>query len=381
MKIGDMIVWYPAAIIAPVMKTIRIGLSEETKEYISNNNLYHITKNKETAEKIISSGFLKPSTGIFKNINSYGKSCACMFEGIPNMDNFIKNISINPYINPNVIVNAVEIDIKKNELTNSYKIRPFSDEAILYEGWCSLPKDRAKNVELVADLKRDEKGNPILNLLTKEPIGIELRKRTQKEIEESPNEYIPKKDYLDYMKEKSKQFGFLEGKNAIEDGYNWASNLIAGGKLELNEIKRSTGKNFIPFIKSFINIFKRQKMIDENKDNKIERLSSGKIYLNRKNPYADKKYSEAVLKFNKQGLSQVNLDEAICEFNKSEEGAFLRKKIQQIDDIAKNKKGIHGINHSNRVAMLSLMIAKGEGILEEDMNRKIEILTRGSILP
>ena len=85
---------------------------------------------------------------------------------------FVKNMTINPYIEPDKIIHAIELDIKREEM-NNYKIRPFSDEAILYEGWCVLPENRTKMVEMIADLKRDKDGNPIIN----EKTGKALRNR------------------------------------------------------------------------------------------------------------------------------------------------------------------------------------------------------------
>lgn len=176
MKIGDLIVFMPAGLIATVSKMIRNNISKETSQYISENHLYHCVQSEDIAQKIIESNVLKPSTGIFKNINSYGKAASCMFAGIPTMDSFVKNISKNPYNNPEMICNAVEININEDEINKNYKIRSFSDESILYEGWCVLPPDRANIVQLVADLIRDNNGNPILDEQTKEPIRDRIEK-------------------------------------------------------------------------------------------------------------------------------------------------------------------------------------------------------------
>ncbi|MCI9063408.1 MAG: hypothetical protein HFJ17_02230 [Clostridia bacterium] len=61
MKLGDLIVFMPGAIMATIAKTIRTNIPEETKEFISKEHLYHCTKNKETAEKIIESRIFKAS--------------------------------------------------------------------------------------------------------------------------------------------------------------------------------------------------------------------------------------------------------------------------------------------------------------------------------
>ena len=59
MKLGDLIIFLPGAIIATAAKTIRTKVSEETKEYIGQNHLYHYTADKETAGKILESRIYK----------------------------------------------------------------------------------------------------------------------------------------------------------------------------------------------------------------------------------------------------------------------------------------------------------------------------------
>ena len=290
------------------------------------------------------------------------------------MDSYIKNMSISPYIEPDRIMYAVEIDVKKEEL-NNYKIRPFSDEAILYEGYCVFPNDRAKAVEMVADLKRDAKGNPLVDSKTGKPIGIELRKRTEKEIAENPDKYIPSKDYIDYIDEKRKEFGYIRSDTKGAKLYNGLSNIAAGGKLEYNETVRSTKKNFFSVLKQIVSRFKTGNRLDENPTSKIDRILEERSYFKRKNPYADKKYALAVANFNKQGLTQYDLKEILPEFINSKDGAFLRDKRLQIDKEPIRPKGLHGIKHNDRVAILSLMIGNYEGILKENSTRERELLT------
>lgn len=298
-----------------------------------------------------------------------------MFAGIPNMDSFIKNMSISPFVEPNKIIYSVEIDVKKEEL-NNYKVRPLADEAILYEGYCVLPKDRAKTVEMVADLKRDEKGNPIIDAKTGNLAGIELRPRTEEEMRQSPNKYIPSADYINFINEKRKEYGFLRGDGVISKNYNSFSNVMTGGKLEYNETVKSTKKNFFTVIKGIIDrLKKRDKLLDENSNMKIANTIIGKNFLSRKNPYADKKFALAVAEFQKQGLVQSDLQEILPEFVNSKNGMFLRDKYNQIDNAPIRQNGIHGIKHNDRVAMLSLMIGQGEGILKEESTRERELLT------
>lgn len=371
MKLGDLLIFIPGAVISTAAKTIKTRIPEQTKEYVEQNHLYHFTRDKETAGMIMDSGYLKPGS----KISSYGKEACFMFAGIPNMDSFIKNMSISPYIEPERIIRAVEIDVKKEEL-NNYKVRPFADEAVLYEGYCVLPKERTKIVEMVADLKRDDKGNPIIDNKTGELAGIELRPRTEEEIQENPDRYIPKEDYIKFVIERRKQYGLIKGDGELSRKYNYISTALAGGKLEYNETVRSTKKNFSTVIKGLVERLKnRNKLLDENSNTKIGNIIYGKKFLNRKNPYLDKKFALAVTEFQKRGLIQCDLEECLPEFVNSKDGLFLREKCNQIDKTPIRQSGIHGIKHNDRVAMLALMIGQGEGILKEDSTRERELLT------
>jgi len=215
MLIKDMAIYFKNGIISTLAKTARLEIPEDMKKHIEENHLYHITSSAEVCEKIVNSEYLKPAVGMGKNINSYGTACACMFAGAPDIENYIKNLtdadmSKNPYLNPTMITNAVEIDAKSEDLKN-YKLRGLSDNAIVCEGYCVLPHERVKAVQLVPDLIRDEKGQPVLDKKTGEPLGVSFRKRTEEEIMRSPNEYIASKDYLDYMNEKRLEYGYKDG--------------------------------------------------------------------------------------------------------------------------------------------------------------------------
>lgn len=378
MKIKDMIVLVPVSFLTTALKFARFDLNDEDKKYIGENHLYHCTASKEVAENIIKSGYLRPATGALKTINSYGHASVCLFGGIPNTDNFMKNLNMNLYTEPDRITNAVEICIHEDELNNNYKSRKISDEAILYEGYCILPQDRAKVVQLVMDLKRDKEGNPLLDEKGN-PVGLEMRKRTLDEIRENPDEYIPKRDYLEYVMEKQKEYGMSTKENSLHKAITEVSFLGRVGNMEGKEIIRSTKKNIKDILRDWKDNIRRNfdtKRVDENPDLKIERLSKGKAYLERKNPYDDPKFALAVTRFGYEGIKQRSLEEGLNEFTNSEAGKFLRDKYNQIDKEAIKKNGIHGIEHTDRVALLATMIAENEKILDgEDSDRKKEILS------
>lgn len=290
------------------------------------------------------------------------------------MDSFIKNMSISPYIEPERIIHAVEIDVKKEEL-NNYKVRPLADEAVLYEGYCVLPKERTRIVEMVADLKRDDKGNPLKDNKTGELAGIELRPRTEEEIQENPDRYIPKEDYIKFINERRKQYGLIRGDGELSRKYNYISTAMAGGKLEYNETIRSTRKNIFTVIKQFMDRRYNTKKLNENPNIKIGRILDDRKFLNRKKPYADKKFALAVAEFKKDGLEQYNLKDIFKQFIDSKNGIFFRDKYEKIDKNQIRQKGIHGIKHNDRVAIMSLIIGEQEGFLKEESTRERELLT------
>ena len=379
MKINDMIVMLPVSLITTALKFARFDLNDTDKKYIAENRLYHCTSSKEVADNIIKSGYLRPATGALKTLNSYGHASVCLFGGIPNTDNFMKNLNVNLYTEPDRITNAVEICIHEDELNRNYKSRKISDEAILYEGYCVLPQDRARVVQLVMDLKRDENGKALVGKDGK-PIGFEMRKRTLAEINRSPDEYIPKQDYLDYIKEIQKEYGMSTKDDALSTSKTGISFLGRVANMEGNEIVRSTKKNFKSilndFKKSIISIFQTKKL-DENIDAKIERLSQGNAYLERKNPYDDSKYALAVTNFGYEGIKQKNFEYILQEFSNSENGKYLRDKLEQIGEVG--IKGKSKLEHSERMALLANIIAQNEDVfVGDDADRKRDILAYAS---
>ena len=375
MKINDMIVLLPVSIITTALKFARFDLNSEDKKFIAENHLYHCVSSKEVADNIIKSGYLRPATGALKTINSYGHASVCLFGGIPNTDNFMKNLNVNLYTQPDKIINAVEICIHEDELNKNYKSRKVSDEAILYEGYCVLPQDRTRAVQLVMDLKRDENGVPLLGNNGR-PAGFEMRKRTLDEINRSPDEYRPRQDYLDYVKEIQKEYGMSTKEDIVHSSISEVAFLGRVGNMEGKEIIRSTKKNLGSILSEWKNSIRDllyTKKIDENADAKIERLSRGRAYLERKNPYDDPKFALAVTKFGYEGIVQSNLEETLQDFANSENGKYLRDKFEQLDNNA-----IHGrkmLMHAKRTTLLANIIAEKEGIFAgDDADRKRDIL-------
>ena len=372
MLIKDIAMFLPRGIVSTILKTVRTDIDKVGKEQILKNGLYHMTTDEETVQLILDSGYLKPSTGILKNLNSYGTAAVCMFNGIPTMEDYMKNLETtkafnNPLITPNMVLNGIKISpTEMRELVN-YKARSLADDVIIYEGYCVLPKEEVKAVKLVPDLNRDAVTNePIVNSKTGE-YEIIFREAQEAELSQDKKTYEAKEDYLKYVETVKKKIGYLEGNHLPSKAINSFITLMYQGKLE-GDMTKKYSKNVFKYIKEAIKRWRTPK---------LEMSTDEKIYTEikefdhkKKNPYRDRKFGLAVADFQKQGLEQLELKDELEKITTGEIGKFFRRKNQQIDKTNIIQRGIHGIHHNDRVAMLSMMIARNEGILEGDTDHR-----------
>lgn len=89
-----------------------------------------------------------------------------------------------------------------------------------------------------------------------------------------------------------------------------------------------------------------------------------------KKPYRNKRFTRVVKDFEKQGLNQLKLEEELEKLISSELGEYFKQKNIELDKSKIFSKGIHGVSHSNRVAILAMLIAKKEGIFDNDLENK-----------
>ena len=369
MKIGDFLTFFANAAISTTAKIVRTDIDDECKQEIIENGLYHITLNKETALKIMQTQHIRPGNQLV----SYGKSSVFLFNGTPTADNYMKNIcngnnQKNIYLNPTLVETAIQILPKdKSELAN-YKVRPLVDNAILFEGYCILPKEETKIVYLVPDLVRDmQTGEPLLNQQTGK-YDIKFRVAEENELNEDKTRYNAKQDYLKFVQEEAKSLGYLQSDTKIASSLNSILSVVQLGKIEGDMTRKNIIKNIPKIIKEKIKQITTPKL-DMSTDEKITTTIS-KIDAKKKNPYRDKKFGEAVANFQSQNLTQLNLREELENLTTSEKGEYFREKYKQIIDQDNMTKGINGINHSNRVALLSMLIVQKEGLLENDENNR-----------
>ena len=384
MLIKDIAMFVPRGIISTILKSVRTDIDTVGKEEILQNGLYHITKDQETAELILNSEYLKPSTGILKNINSFGTAVACMFDGLPTMDNYMKNLETtktenNPLLTPNMVLNAIKISPTEMSELSNYKVRSLADNVIEYEGYCVLPKGKVKTVKLVPDLNRDTVTNmPIINPKTGE-YEIIFKEAKEEELNQDQKTYKVKEDYLKYIEKMREKIGYLNGDHLPAKAMNSFITLMYEGKLEEDMMKEYSKKNFFKLIKDRIERWKTPKL-DMSTDEKIY-TEIKEFNHKKKNPYRDKKFGTAVADFQRQGLEQLKLKDELEEITTGEIGAFFRKKEKHIDKSHVIQKGIHGISHNDRVALLTMIIAKNEGVLEGDTdNRTKDILLTAAYL-
>lgn len=373
MKIEDFVMFLPRTMMSVICKSFKADIDDIGKEEILKNGLYHLTPDEETTEKIINSQHLRPSrTPIVKNIDSYGKASVFLFNGAPNIEQYIDNLvrgkNNNPYVNPTRVSTAVKISPKeKSELAN-YKVRSLEDSAIAFEGYCVIPPDEIKAVHLVPDLVRNpETGEPLINPKTGR-YDVSFREALEEELSEDKKKYNAKEDYLQFMAQERERFGYIEGNNVISNTINNILSTIHVTKAS-REMKETGAKT------NFFNIVKRK--ITQLTTPRLDKTIDERIYdsvqefdYKSENPFRDKKFGEAVAYFQTQGLQQMELKDELEDLTTSNDGKYFRKKFEQIDKEPIISKGIHGISHNNRVALYSMLIAKNEGMLEDDLDNK-----------
>lgn len=357
-----------------LLKAGRVNIDDIGKQEILKNGLYHITKDEKTAQKILESQYLRPATGLDKNINSYGTACVNFFNGTPSIENYMKNLcngqARNPYIHPTIVSNTIKVLPKEKEKLTNYRVRAFADDVIVYEGYCILDRDEAQMVYLVPDLVRDkETGKPIINQKTGR-YDIAFREAQNHELEADRKSYKAQEDYLQFIEQERERLGYLKGHNIITNAINSVLTQLHMGKIEGDMSNEKLKINVPQIVKRKIQQIMTPRL-EMGTDEKIQ-STINEFNLKKKNPYRDKKFGEVVALFQEKGLSQLELKEELKNFTTSDIGKFFRQKFKQINKVPIIKNGIHGISHNNRVAILSMMIAQKEGILENDFDNKIK---------
>lgn len=147
---AGMVVWViTGAVRTEILKSKQLELTDEIKEKIANEGIYHITS-KETAEQIVKTGYFLPSKGIANNHftkSRYGDGFAnlvYMFAGKPSKELF--NFNIGDKLSPDGTIYAVKHKPNKFELSN-YKER-LEDGALTYEGRLDISNSEPELVRM-----------------------------------------------------------------------------------------------------------------------------------------------------------------------------------------------------------------------------------------
>ena len=360
-------------------KIPRFELTEKVKEQATRDGLYHFVRDEETADLIMQSEHLRPSD----NFTSYGRKCVFLFCGGPSVDNYTKNLTnnsalekksmwekqINPYINPTAVATAIKFKPQMKDLAN-YKFRGLQDGAFMYEGFCILPHEAIEKVKMVPDLVRDISGIPV-----KDDNGeyqLAFREVTRDELSQDGKTYNAKADYLQYIKEKSIEYGYLHKDGSIRSQVMTKAIVLGDlGRMEIDESRRNIAQNGTTIVNSILDrikgFFDKKPAIEKSPEENLADFN----FLS-KNPYRDKRFSLDVAEFQaKDGLTQLELSDVLSDFTASRDGEFFEKKYHQIEcEITRS--GIHGKDHANRVALTSMIIARNEGILDHDDNNRIK---------
>lgn len=358
-------------------KIPKFELTEKVKEESIKSGLYHFVKDDYIADTIIESGYLRPSD----NITSYGRKSAFMFCGGPSIDNYTKNLisssKINPYISPTIVTTAIKFRVQEKDLAN-YKFRGLQDGCFSYEGYCILSKDAIQKVKMVPDLVRDFNGVPVKN--DDGEYDVAFRVALPEELSKDKNTYMAKQDYLQYMKKKAIEYGYLrkngKPKTKLETKITTYKDIF---RMENDVSRENIDKNMLDISYSIIDrlkgIFSKKTNIEKSAEECLKDFS-----FKNKNPYRDKSFALAVADFqSKEGLRQLDLNDVLPDFTQSKEGEFFYNKYSKIESSI-TKTGIHGKGHTNRVSLLAMIIASNEEIFKNDDNNRIkDILVTSAI--
>lgn len=140
-------------------KSLQLDIDEKTKEIIQKEGIYHFTT-KENAEKIMESGFLKPSEGKLNNHFSKSRNggeyanFVYMFAGKPNLISFAGNLAHRFGEQTDGTFYAIRHKPDNFEMANYTK--RLSDGAITYEGRLDLENSHPEIVRMKMNLKTGE---------------------------------------------------------------------------------------------------------------------------------------------------------------------------------------------------------------------------------
>ena len=367
MKIEDILLCVPRSLyFYTIGKRPRFELSEKVKDQVTREGFYHFVRDESVADAIIESEHLRPSD----KLTSYGKPCAFLFCGHADIENFSKNLSndkqiLNPYLTPTMVADCIKFMPRSRADLNNYKFRGLTDNVFMYEGYCVLPHEAVQKVKMVPDLVRDENGNPIRN--ENGEYTAEFREAKEDElILPDKKEYKAKEDYLQFIKEKAIEYGYLKRNGEKKNSFVTKGIAVADiSRMEGQVMRASFKSNWKDLFNSFLSRIKNKK-IERSAEEILKNFS-----FSGKNPYQDKKFAQYVTEIQKkQDLVQYDLNEVLPEFNNSKTGQFFNLKYNQIQDNIK-RKGIHGKEHSTRVSMLAMMIAEKEGLFKDDERNRI----------
>lgn len=370
----------PIAIATTLLKYYRENINEVAKKKAEEEKIYHFTS-ENSAKKIMESGYLKAGKSFMTAISSYGKTCVNAFLGMPKVDDLIKNISgdirknigANVYLDPYLVLNAIEISPQKEDM-RGWQTRPLADSAVIINGAYLLPMERTNHVKVGFDLQRDENGNPVFDY-KKKMYTIIAKTLKEKDFDENGH-YMPPQDFLEVVKEQSEKLGFTlrEDKNKLRG--NRLQQLFTGARFEQDVYVRSIRNNLLT---SIINRFRTPKLLASREENMQNYLANSAFNTVNPNARIQKVTRYAADLMTQRGICQEPITKSLDELNNSKEGEFLRRKREQMDLSGIPENGLHGLKHSNRVSFLAMRIAQKAGFLEGDTsNRLKDILTTAS---
>lgn len=236
-----------------ILKSKQVDLTDKVRDKIQKEGLYHITT-KESAEKIIESGFLIPSKGIVNNHFSrsrYGDrftDLVYMFAGKPSPEMFKKNLSHN--MSSDGTIYAVKYEPDKFDMENFTE--RLEDGAITHEGRLDIANSNPKLVrmkyenDMLVEIPWDEpvkenimgklKSNSVVELIRTLPLAYkEIRKNVcfrdkEKKLKRSIEIRKDEKKMLEQYNSEENKMMFRINKNGVEYVVSTIGTKINDGK-------------------------------------------------------------------------------------------------------------------------------------------------------
>ena len=378
------------AIRTEILKSKQLDLTDEVKDKIQREGLYHVTT-KESAEKIMESGFLIPSKGIMNNHFSrsrYGDhftNLVYMFAGKPSPEMFKTNLSHR--VSADGTIYAVKYEPDKFDMANFTE--RLEDGSITHEGRLDIVNSNPKLVRMkyekgkLVEIPWDEpiketimgkiKTNPVVEVIRALPSTYRKIKKNvsfidkDKKLKRSIAIRKDEKKMLEQYNSESNKTTFRINKNGVEYVVSTIGTKINDGKtltgFRVEQVDSDFAKNvFVDALhiseisedglKEFLSMYMNEGSVRSEYAGKIV-IKDGKVQQELDEEYAHHFYNKQIM---------VVRNDAIYEEYIELEN---RKKQSQLKSLANLFKATPAASRCEATSFIKLAKEKGLSLMQE----------------